>query len=192
MARQDVVRALVPQGRLDEVLTELLDTLEVGPERIQVEPVEPGTYRDERPDLELRSLIRVGRRRTLLGAVVGAVVGALIAVAIPALREWAPMSVALLAFGLAWGTAAAVAARTVQLRRDGGDRPETLHQIGHDDAEQLRLVTVRVVHERPEVVDQFTDQGMILLDSLHPRADGEASGARSADPDADGAGPPAP
>lgn len=190
MARQDVVRALVPKDRLEDIVTGLRNELEVDPDELEVEPAEPGTYRDERPDLELRSLVRAGRTRVAIGVVIGAVIGVLIAAAVPPLREWAPLSFILLAFGGAWGTGAAVAARAVQVHRDEGDRPEVLHEVSPEEAADLRIVTVHSLRERSEISDHLADRGLVLLDSLHPRVGQERPGTRPADPDAGGAGPP--
>jgi hypothetical protein len=191
MARQDVVRALVPRDRIEDVVGGLVERLELEPNAIDVDDVEPGTYRDERPDRELRVLVRKGRNRTAIGAVVGAVIGVAIALIVPQLREWAPISVVLFAFGGAWAMAAIVAARTVQLRRDEGDRPEKLHELGPEEAAGLQIVTVHAVRQRPEVSDHFADHGLVLLDTSHPRVGEERRGERPSRPESRGPGPPA-
>ena len=191
MARQDVVRALVPTDRLEDIVGGLVERLELDPDTIEVDDVHPGTYRDEQPDRELRQLVRAGRIRTAIGAVVGALVGVAIALLVPALREWSPISVVLFAFGGAGVTAAIVAARTVQLRRDEGDRADKVHEIGPEEAARLQMVTVRSLRNRPEVSDHFADQGAILLDTTHPQVGGDAPGRRPSRPDEGRPGPPA-
>lgn len=191
MARQDVVRALVPRKRLEEIVGGLEAEPDLELDAIEVDDVEPGAYRDAQPDREVRELVRVGKRRTAMGAAVGAVLGIAIALIVPVLREWAPISVLLFAFGGGWAAAAVVAMRTVQLHRDEGDRPEKIHHLGADDAAELQLVTVRSLHDRTRVADHLSDQGLTLLDTDHPRVGDDASGARPTNPDSDGAGPPA-
>ncbi len=191
MARQDVVRALVPTDRIEDVVGGLVERLELDPDTIDVDDVPPGTYRDEQPDRELRKLVRAGRTRMALGAVVGGLVGVAIALLVPALREWSPISVVLFAFLGAGMVAAIVAARTVQLRREEGDRPDKVHEIGPEEAARLQLVTVRSLRNRPEVSDHFADQGAILLDTTHPEVGGDAPGRRPTRPDEGEPGPPA-
>lgn len=191
MARQDVVRALVPRDRLEEIVGGLAERFELDPDAIDIDDVRPGTYRDEQPDRELRGLVRAGKGRTALGAAIGAIIGIAIALLVPALREWAPVSVVLFAFGGAWAAAAVVAARTVQLHRDEGDRPEKVHEIGPDEAARMQLVTVRDLRDRPEVSDHLADRGVVLLDTSHPRVGDDIPGGRPSRPDeAGGQGPP--
>jgi hypothetical protein len=190
MARQDVVRALVPKDRVEEIVGGLAERFELDPDAIDIDDVRPGTYRDEQPDRELRRLVRTGRVRIALGATVGAVIGVAIALLVPALREWSPVSVVLFAFGGAWAAAAVVAARTVQVYRNEGDRPEKVHEIGPDDAARMQLVTVHNLRNRPEVSDHLADRGVALLDTSHPRVGDDGPGERPARPDAGGQGPP--
>lgn len=190
MARQDVVRALVATDRIDDVVGGLAERFELDPHAIDIDDVDPGTYRDEQPDRELRGLVRTGRLRTALGAALGGIVGVAIALLVPALREWSPASVVLFAFGGAWAAAAVVAARTVQLYRDEGDRPEKVHEIGPDEAARMQLVTVRNLRNRPEVSDHLADQGVVLLDTTHPRVGDDIPGGRPARPDTGSPGAP--
>jgi hypothetical protein len=189
MARQDVVRALVPKDQLEDVVGGLVERLELDPDAIDVDDVRPGTYRDEQPDRELRKLVRVGRNRTALGAALGGIIGVAIALLVPALREWSPYSVVLFAFGGAWAVAAITAARTVQRHRDEGDQPEKVHEIGPAEAAALQIVTVRTLRDRPEVSDHFADRGLVLLDPSQP-VGGGAPGEGPAHPDAGDPGPP--
>ena len=71
MARQDVVRALVPRDRIEDVVGGLAERFELDPDTIDVDEVRPGAYRDAQPDRELRQLVRAGRNRAALGAAVG-------------------------------------------------------------------------------------------------------------------------
>ncbi len=191
MARQDVVRALVSTDRIEDIVGGLAERFELDADTIDVEDVHPGTYRDEQPDRELRQLVRAGRNRAALGAVIGGLVGVAIALLVPALREWSPISVVLFAFGGAGVTAAIIAARTVQLRRDEGARSDKVHEIGPEEAARLQMVTVRSLRNRPEVSDHFADQGAILLDTTHPQVGSDAPGQRPARPDEGDPGPPA-
>jgi hypothetical protein len=192
MARQDVVRALVPRERVDELLTLLTEELALDSEAVEVEVPEQGTYRDEQPDRELRHLVRTGRVRLAVGAAIGAVLGGVLALAVPAVREYAAIIVPLFLFGGAWAGGAVAAARSVQQHRDEGPRGERIHRVGAEDQAQLRLVTVRDVTDRPAVSDRLADAGVVLLDTQHPRVGHDRPGQRPAAPGDDDQGPPAP
>ncbi len=192
MARQDVVRALVPRERLAEVLSLLTDQLGAQPEHIEVEEAATETYRDEQPDRELRDLVRVGKRRVALGAVIGGLVGAVLSVVVPAVSDLVPWSTLLLGFGGAWAGGAVSAARGVQVAREDGPGGELLHEVDAEDRDQLRLVTVHDANDRPRIADGLADAGIVLLDSQHPKVGRRGEGRRPADRDSDGAGPPAP
>lgn len=192
MARQDVVRALVPRERLDELLTLLIEEFALDRDDVEVEVPEQGTYRDEQPDRELRYLVRTGRIRLAAGAAIGAVLGVVLSLAVPAVRDDAMIIVPLFLFGGAWAGAAVAAARSVQQHRDEGPRGERLHQVGAEDQERLRLVTVRDVSDRPRVADRLADAGVVLLDSQHPQVGHDDPGQRPAEPGDDHQGPPAP
>jgi hypothetical protein len=189
VARQDVVRALVPRERAEEVEQVLVEELGVDPSHLKTEVAEPGVYRDERPDRELRHLVRVGRGRVVAGALIGALLGAVVAFLVPVTRDLAVYTVPLLAFAGAWGGGAVAAARGVQTHRDTGDRPERLHQLGPAEAADHRILTVREAHDRPEVSDRLADLGIVLLDTRHPRVGREEPGHRPAGVREDGAGP---
>lgn len=191
MTRQHAVRALVPRHRVDAVLSVLRRDAGIDREAVDVSTPDPAVYRDEGPNLELRSMVRTGRIRVLVGAVGGGVLGAIVALAVPALQEFAPVSVLLLAFGFAWGAGAVMAARAVQVSRDEGPRGEQLHRVDPGDRSELRLLTVRVQRDRNRVVDALVGTGAALLDSDHPRVGRRAPGQRPADRGADDAGPPA-
>lgn len=192
MARQDVVRALVPRDRVDEVCTLLTEELLLAPDTIAVEVPEPGTYRDAQPDRELRHLVRTGRVRLAIGAGIGAVVGLVVALVVPALRDYLVIALPVFVFGGAWGGGAVAAASSVERDRDEGPRGEVLHRIDAEDQERLRIVTVHEVAERPRVADRLADAGLVLLDTQHPRVGRERPGRRPAAPDVDEHGPPAP
>lgn len=192
MARQDVVRALVHQDRLDTVLTALTDEHDIEPSMIEVSTPEPGTYRDERPELELHWLVRVGATRLAVSSLIGALVGSTLALLTPTLREYAPMTVLLMALTGAVAVGAVVTARTVQVKRDQDPRGEELLVLDPGEAERCELVTVRSVHDRGAVIDALTDLDAILLDSQYPRVGHQGAGERPAEPGDDEAGPPAP
>lgn len=189
MARQDLVRALVPRERVEEVELVLVEELGVDPGTIDAEAAEPGVYRDEQPDRELRHLVRVGRGRVVVGALLGALLGVGIALIVPVTRELAIYTAPLFAFAGAWGGGAVAAARGVQTQRDTGDRPERLHELTAEEAAAHRVLTVRDAHDRPEVGDRLADLGIILLDTRHPRVGREEPGHRPAGGREDGAGP---
>lgn len=191
MARQDLVRALVPRERVEEVEHVLVEELGVDPAAIDAAAAQPGAYRDERPDRELRHLVRVGRGRVLAGALIGALLGVVIAFVVPVTRDLALYTVPLFAFAGAWGGGAVAAARGVQTQRDTGDRPERLHELSAAEAAAHRVLTVRDAHDRPEVSDRLADLGIILLDTRHPRVGREEPGHRPAGEREDGAGPSA-
>jgi hypothetical protein len=189
VARQDVVRALVPRERAEEVEQVLVEELGVDPSHLETEMAEPGVYRDERPDRELRHLVRVGRGRVVAGALVGALLGAVVAFLVPVTRDLAVYTVPLLSFAGAWGGGAVAATRGVQRQRDTGDRPERLHERGPTEAAGHRIVTVRDAHDRPQVRDRLADLGIVLLDTRHPRVGRAEPGHRLAGVREDGAGP---
>jgi hypothetical protein len=191
MARQDQVRALLPRERVDDVVRTIRAELEDQGGSVEVTDAAPGRYRDERPDLELRGLVQAGRFRGPVGAAVGALVGLALALLVPALREWAPWTTVLLAFGGAWGGTAVAAARAVQVTRDEGDRGEVLLDVDEARAAQLAVLTVRDVRDRGPVVDLLVEQDARLLDSAHPEVGHDRPGARPASDDDDLAGPPA-
>lgn len=190
VARQDVVRALVRRDAVDEIAEELNQRFGLPEESIEVWPVEPGTYRDERPDLELHGLVHVSWRRAAVGGLVGALIGVALALIFPVLRELAPTSALLFAFGGAWAGVAVTWLRTVQVKRDEGARPEQLRPIHEQDVDDFRQLTIRVQHDRISVVDHLADRGVALLDTHHPRVDGKEPGARPVD--GNDAGPPQP
>lgn len=193
MARQDVVRALVAAGDVPDVVGELTDGFAIPAEQIEVTDAEPAVYRDEAPELEVRTLVRTGRARMLVGGLLGAALGVAVALLVPWLRELSPYSVLLLAFGGAWAGAVTSAARGVQVNRTTGPLGEELHAVTPAEAPGLRLVTVRGVRDRGRIVDHLMDRpGVTLLDSDHPRVGSDEPGARPAAPRDDRAGPPAP
>jgi hypothetical protein len=189
MARQDVVRALVPRVRLDEVEEALVGGLGIARDQIETSAPEPEQYRDERPDRELRHLVRVGRMRLVVGIVVGALVGLAVAFLVPTARELALYTAPLFAFAGGWAGGAVAAARGVQEHRDTGDRPEQLHELTASDVQAYRLLTVRDVHDRPEVADRLADLGIVLLDTRHPKVGHHEPGHRPAGVREDGHGP---
>lgn len=192
MAIQDQVRALVPRDQVDDLLERLRLDLDVGTDQVEVERPAPGAYRDEAPDLELRKIVRAGRARMIVGALVGAAIGGLLVLVSPVLRDVAWVSVPLLAFGGAWAAMAVGTARGVQVARAGGDGGEELHHLDADDADRLRMLTIRGLRDRVPVEDLLNDAGAELLDTRHPRVGDDAPGARPVDPDDDRTGPPAP
>jgi hypothetical protein len=195
MAQQDVVRALVPSDRVQDVEQMLVDDLGIEPAHIEAEVPEPGVYRDEQPDRELRHLVRVGRGRMIIGVLIGGTVGVLGALVLPlfvaAMRDLTVFLVPLFAFAGGWGGGVVAAARGVQEQRDTGDRPERLHRLGPSDVAGYRLLTVRELHERPAVADALADLGIVLLDTRHPLVGREELGHRPAGAREDGAGPSA-
>jgi uncharacterized membrane protein len=169
MARQDLVRALVPEDQAASVREELLALRSAGVESVTIAAADPASYRDERPDLVARDLVKRGGSRLILGALIGFVVGAAIALLVPALREWAPYSVLLLAFGGAWGGAVTLTARGVQKDKPEDDLPEQRHEVRPEEADVMRVLTVVVERDRGPVVDLLREREYVLLDSELPR-----------------------
>jgi hypothetical protein len=192
MARQDVVRALIPRQDLDRVRGELHDELGIPTEQVEFEEAEPGLYRDEQPALELRRLVRIGRIRVAVAAVLGAALGVIVAAVVPVLRDVLPISAVLLGFGGAWGAGVAVAARSVQKHPDEGARPDKLREVSTDHASEYAVMTVRDLTNRTAVVDHLMDHGVALLDSRHPRVGRDEPGARPVDGNDRATGPPEP
>jgi hypothetical protein len=191
MARQDVVRAVVPAERTEEICALLADEFDLEAADIEVEVPSPGRYRDEAPDRELRSLVRVGRQRMALGILLGAGLGLLMAWGLPMLRTYILLAGPLFAFAGAWAGGVVAAARGVQTSRDEGARGEQLIDVPDQHAAQdLRVLTIHDEHRRPAIADRLADHGLRLLDSQHPGV-GRGPGERPADGGAGPAGPPA-
>lgn len=186
MARQQLVRALVPEDAVETLREEVLAIDGADVTAVTVSAPDPATYRDERPDLQLRELVKGGRTRLALGIVVGAAIGMLIAFAIPVLREWMPYTLLLFAFGGGWGGAITAVSRGIQKDKPEDDTPEEVISVDEQDAEELRVMTVVVQHDRDAVVDLLTERGIVLLDSWHPKV-GRGPDARPAEsPDEEG------
>jgi hypothetical protein len=178
MAQQHTVRALVPYERSDELREQLLRLEGVDPDSVTISAPDPATYRDETADNRLRELIRYGWPRLLIGAVVGAVVGALLALLIP--WEWAIYTIPLFAFGGAWGGAVTSAARSIQVAKEDepNDLPDETVEVGPEQTQDLRVLTIVTLRDRPAVVDLLADQDDVrLLDSWHPKV-GQGPDAR--------------
>jgi hypothetical protein len=169
VAQQDVVRALVPEEQADALRDEVLALERAGVSAVSFAAADPASYRDERPDLLLHDLVKRGGMRLALGAIVGAVVGVTIALLVPVLREWAPWTVILLAFGGGWGGAVTATARGVQVDKPEDDVPERRHELRPEEAARTRVMTVVVERDRDEVVDLLRERDVVLLDSWHPR-----------------------
>jgi hypothetical protein len=169
VAQQDLVRALVPEDQAEALREEVLALDGAGVTTVTFAAADPASYRDERPDLLLRRLVQRGGMRLLLGAIGGALVGAAIALLVPVLREFAPWTVLLLAFGGAWGGAVTATARGVQVDKPEDDVPDEHVELGPDDAADVRVMTVVVERDRDEVVDLLMERDVVLLDSWHPK-----------------------
>jgi hypothetical protein len=183
VARQHTVRALVPHAEAEGLREELLhlDGADVGD--VTVSAPDPATYRDAGADLRLREFVKVGRARLLVGVLAGALLGAAIAWFLPMLREWAPYTVLLFAFGGAWGGGVAVTARGVQVekQREPHDLGDDHIEVDEQDQADLRVLTILVHRDRDAVVDLLTDRGVRLLDSWHPKV-GDGPDARPKGP----------
>lgn len=178
MAKQDVVRALVPNERAEALREELLQ-LE-GPDiaSVAISAPDPATYREETADLRLRELIRYSWWRLVLGAIVGAAVGVVLALLIP--LEWWMYTVPLFAFGGAWGGAVTSTARGVQVAKEDepADMGDETVDVEPDETQDLRVLTITVLHDRDAVVDLLSDRDEVsLLDSWHPKV-GQGPDAR--------------
>ena len=185
MARQQLVRALVPEEAAETLREEVLAIDGADVTAVTISAPDPATYRDERPDLQLRGLVKRGGMRLALGMMAGAVIGVLIVFVVPVLREWIPYTLLLFAFGGAWGGAITAVSRGIQVDKPEDDTPEDVITVDEDDAETLRVMTIVVQHDRDAVVDLLSERGVTLLDSWHPKV-GRGPDARPADgPDPD-------
>lgn len=169
MAQQDLVRALVPEDQANALREEVLALDGAGVTAVTFAAADPASYRDERPDLLLRRLVKRGGVRLVVGAVVGALVGAAVALLIPVVRDFAPWTVLLLAFGGGWGGAVTATARGVQVDKPEDDLPEEHVELRPEDADDVRVMTVVVERDRDEVVDLLMERNVVLLDSWFPK-----------------------
>lgn len=181
MAKQDTVRALVPMGRADALRERLLALDSADVESVSVSAPDPATYREETSELRFRHLIRYGWWRLLLGALIGAAIGVGLALLIP--LEWAIYTVPILAFGGAWGGAVTSTARGVQVAKEDHppEAPDRTVDVDSEDTEDLRVLTIIVLHDREAVIDLLDgEEGVRLLDSWHPKV-GHGPDARPED-----------
>lgn len=182
MAKQDTVRALVPAERADRLREQLLELEGADVTSVAISAPDPATYREETSDLRLRHLIRYGWWRLLLGAVIGAAVGVGLALLIP--LDWAIYTVPLFAFGGAWGGAVTSTARGIQVakEREPPDAEDEHVEVEADQTQDLRVLTIIVLHDRDEVVDLLDGQDDVrMLDSWHPKV-GHGPDARPDEP----------
>lgn len=170
MAKQDIVRALVPHERADDLRERLLGLERAEVASVAISAPDPATYREPTSDLRLRHLIRYGWWRLLLGAVLGAAIGAALALLVA--PGWAIFTVPLLAFGGAWGGAVTSTARGVQVAKaqEPPDVPDRKLDVDSAESQDLRVLTIVVLHDRQAVVDLLDAQdGVRLLDAEHPK-----------------------
>lgn len=182
MARQHIVRALVPRNDADQLRDELLGLDAADVDTVTISAPDPATYRDEGADLRLREFVKTGGKRLIIGVVVGALLGAAVSWFLPFLREWWPYTLFLLMFGGAWGGGVASTARGVQVEkeREPQDLEDNVVEVTEDDSEDLRVMTILVHRDRDAVVDLLSERGATLLDSWHPKV-GHGPEARPGD-----------
>lgn len=170
MAKQHLVRVLVPYEMADDLREAILGIEDAEITSVSISAPDPATYRGETADRRLRDLVQYGWKRLVLGAVVGAAIGAGLALLID--WEYAVYSIPLLAFGGAWGGAVTATARAVQVAKEDepADLPDETVQVEPDEAPDLRVMTIVVLHGRDAVNDFFAERPQVqLLDSWQPK-----------------------
>lgn len=186
MAKQDTVRALVPNERAERLRDELLELDDADVASVTISAPDPATYREETSERQLRHIVRYGWWRLLLGAVVGAAIGVVVALVTPI--DWLIYTVPILAFGGAWAGAIASTARGVQVAKEieTPDTEDRKVDVDPESTDDLRVLTIIVVHDREAVVDVLErEDDVLLLDSWHPKV-GHGPDARPEDPSPEG------
>ena len=174
MARQHVVRVLVPVDDASSLRDELVDSERFDVREVTIEQPDPGLYRDERSDRQLHKMAVAGGWRLLVGGAVGAAIGVLIVLVIPFLRELMPWTLLLFAGGGASLGALVHVQRGVQVDKEPDDMPDRLYEVDAQDTRRERALTIIVGPDRNPLEDFLEERGYILLDTEDPKLDGEA------------------